>query len=88
MSRFCITAGRPCRFLATLPQDMFEFSNLTPGEYKIYTFPKFEDVGFRNPAFLRALSGGTRVHIEDGEIAELTITGTSSPPSVRRVPLR
>lgn len=67
---------------------MFQFSNLAPGDYTIYTFPKFEDVEFRNPAFLRALSGGTRVHIEDGEIAELTITGTSSTSTVRRVPLQ
>jgi hypothetical protein len=68
-------------------QDMFQFSNLTPGDYTIYTFPKFEDVQFRNPAFLRALSGGIRAHIEDGEIAQLTITGNSSTPTVRRVPL-
>ena len=67
--------------------DMVQFSNLAPGDYMIYTFPKFEDVEFRKPAFLRALSGGTRVHIEDGEIAELTIAATSSTPTVRRVPL-
>ncbi len=74
------------RFFGTLPdQDMFQFANLTPGDYTIYTFPKFEDVEFRNPAFLQALSGGVRVHIEDGEIAELTI-GTSSTPTVRRIP--
>ena len=75
------------RFFGVLPdQDMFQFANLTPGNYTIYTFPKFEDVEFRNPAFLRALSGGTRVHIEDGEIAELTISGTSSTSTVRQVP--
>jgi hypothetical protein len=76
------------RFFGTLPgQDTFQFSNLTPGDYTIYTFPKFEDVEFRNPAFLRTLSGGTRVHIEDGEIAQFTITGSSSTSTVRRVPL-
>jgi hypothetical protein len=76
------------RILGIVPdRDMFQFSNLTPGDYTIYTFPKFEDVEFRNPEFLRALSGGTRVHIEDGEIAELTITGSSSMPTVRQVPL-
>ena len=68
--------------------DMFQFSNLTPGDYTIYTFPKFEDVEFRNPAFLGTLSGGTRVHIEDGKIAELTITGTPSTSTVRWVPFR
>jgi hypothetical protein len=76
------------RFLGIVPdRDMFQFSNLTPGDYTIYTFPKFEDVELRNPAFLRALSGGTRVHIEDGEIAELTITAVPQTPTVRRVPL-
>ena len=71
----------------TQDQDMFQFSNLTPGDYTIYTFPKFENVELRNPAFLRALSGGIRARIEDGEIAQLTITGNSSTPTVRRVPL-
>jgi hypothetical protein len=71
----------------TQDQDMFQFSNLTPGDYTIYTFPKFEDVEFRNPAFIRALSGGVRVRIEDGEITQLTVTGNSSVPTVRRVPL-
>jgi len=46
------------RFFGTLPdQDMFQFANLAPGDYTIYTFPKFEHLEFRNPAFLRALSG-------------------------------
>ena len=76
------------RLLGAPPdQEIFQFSNLTPGEYTIYTFPKFEDVEFRNPRFLRGLSGGIRVRIEDGEIAQLTITGSSSTPTVRRVPL-
>jgi hypothetical protein len=73
-------------FEALGSQDRFQFSNLTPGDYTIYTFPKFENVEFRNPAFLQALSGGIRVHIEDGEIAELRVTGTSTS-TVRRVPL-
>jgi hypothetical protein len=77
------------RFFGILPdQDMFQFSNLTPGDYTIYTFPKFEGVEFRNQAFLRALSGGTRVQIEDGQIAQITMTGSSSTPTVRRVPLK
>lgn len=75
------------RFLGVLPdQNMFQFSNLTPGKYTIYTFPKFEDVQLGNPEFLRSLSGGIGVHIEDGEITELTITGTSS--TVRQVPFK
>lgn len=74
------------RFGALPDQDMFQFSNLTPGDYAIYTFPRFEDVELQKPAFLRALSGGTRVHIEDGEITEITIAGISATPKVRRVP--
>ena len=75
------------RFLGAPPdQNMFQFSNLTPGGYTIYTFPKFEEVQLGNPEFLRSLSGGIGVHIEDGEITELTITGTSS--TVRQVPLK
>jgi hypothetical protein len=66
------------RFLGTMPdQDMFQFSNLAPGDYTIYTFPKFEDVKLRDPAFLQRLTGGATVHIEDGKIAELSMTGTS-----------
>jgi hypothetical protein len=71
----------------TQDQDMFQFSNLTPGDYMICTFPKFEDVELGNPAFLRGLSGGVRVRIEDGEITQLTVTGNSSTQTVRRVPL-
>jgi hypothetical protein len=72
------------RFFGTLPdQNMFQFSNLTPGTYTIYTFPTFEEVQLGNPEFLRSLSGGFGVHIEDGEITELTIAGTSS--TVRQV---
>lgn len=63
-----------------------QFSNLAPGDYTIYSFPKYEEVKLGNPEFLPSLSGGIAVHIEDGEITELTITGTS--PTVRYVPLR
>jgi hypothetical protein len=71
----------------TRDQDMFQFSNLTPGDYMIHTFPRFEDVELGNPAFLRGVSGGVRVRIEDGEITQLTVTGNSSAPTVRQVPL-
>lgn len=75
------------KFLGILPfQRMFQFSNLTPGKYTIYTLPKSEDVQLGNPEFLRSLSGGIDVHIEDGEITELTITGTSS--AVRHAPFK
>jgi hypothetical protein len=75
------------RFLGVLSdQNMFQFSNLTPGRYTIYTFSKFEEVQLGNPEFLRSLSGGIGVHIEDGETTELTITGASS--TVRQVPFK
>jgi hypothetical protein len=75
------------KFLGILPnRNMFQFSNLTPGRYTIYTFPKFEEVRLGNPDFLRSLSGGIGVHIEDGQITELTITGTSS--TARLVPFK
>jgi hypothetical protein len=66
--------------------DMVQFSNLSPGGYTIYTFPNFEDVHMGSPEFLRNLSGGIRVHVEDGEVTELSITGTSS--AVGQVPFK
>ena len=66
--------------------DMIQFSNLAPGGYTIYKFPNFEDVHLGNPEFLRNLSGGIRVPIEDGEVTELSITGTSS--TVGQVPFK
>ena len=43
--------------------DMVQFSNLAPGDYKVHTFAKFEDVQLSNPEFLRSLSGGIGVDI-------------------------
>jgi hypothetical protein len=39
----------------------------------VYTFSHFEDIEFRNPAFLQSLSGGVNVKIEDGRTAEITL---------------
>lgn len=58
-------------------EDMYQFSNLAPGDYMIYVLPKFEDVEFRNPAFLRTLSGGASIHIEDGKTTEAAIARVS-----------
>jgi hypothetical protein len=55
-------------------RNILQFSNLAPGDYSVYGFSRFEDVEFRNPAFLGSLSGGTSVHVEDGKTAEVTIT--------------
>ncbi len=50
----------------------FTATDLTPGEYKVYAFTK-EDVEFRNPDFLRSLSGGAAVHVEEGSEAQVTV---------------
>lgn len=52
----------------------FEFSDLAPGDYVIYAFASTESLEFRSPAFLQSLTGGTRVHIEDGKTADVTIS--------------
>ena len=41
-------------------QDFLQFSNLAPGDYLVYGLPQADDAEFRNPAFLRTLSGGTQ----------------------------
>ena len=58
-------------------ENTFRFSGLAPGDYLVYGLPRLDDAEFRNPAFLRALSGGVFVHIEDGKTAEVTITRIS-----------
>ena len=35
---------------------MFQFSNLTPGTHRIYTFPTFEEVQLGNQEFLRTMT--------------------------------
>jgi uncharacterized protein (DUF2141 family) len=50
----------------------FEFSNLAPGTYAVYAFGNQENE-FRNPAFLRTLSGGQTVEIEDDSNKVITI---------------
>jgi hypothetical protein len=68
--KYGVSGGHPS-------EDMYLFSNLAPGDYSIYVLSKCEGVEFRNPAFLRTLSGGTSIRIEDGKTAEVTITGSS-----------
>jgi len=58
-------------------RDVFQFSNLAPGDYVVYVLQSFENAEFRNPAFLQDLSGGTTVHVEDGKTAEVAVTGAS-----------
>lgn len=51
--------------------------NLAPGDYTVYGLTQYEYAEFRNPAFLRTLSSGTSVHIEDGKTAEITLASFS-----------
>jgi hypothetical protein len=50
-----------------------EWSGLAPGDYVLYAFSRGDEVEFRNPEFLRALTGGTAVRIEAGDNKEITI---------------
>lgn len=47
---------------------------LAPGDYVAYAFSDWQQVEFRNPAVLQALSGGVSVHVEEGKETHLTIT--------------
>lgn len=49
-----------------------DFMNLAPGDYVAYAFSG-QDLEYRNPEVLRALSGGTPVKIEDGAEKEISI---------------
>ena len=51
-------------------------TGLPPGEYTAYGSASSE-VEFRNPAFLRSLTGGTPVRIEEGRRAEIVIRKVS-----------
>jgi hypothetical protein len=53
----------------------FELSNIAPGAYLAYAFSNIEDVEFRNPDFIRTLTGGVPVDVEDGKEQKITIPG-------------
>jgi uncharacterized protein (DUF2141 family) len=53
----------------------FEFANLAPGSYMAYAFSDINDVEYRNPEFLRSLSGGVGVQVEDNVEKKIAITG-------------
>jgi Carboxypeptidase regulatory-like domain len=52
----------------------FEFPDLAPGDYVAYFFATAEPLEFRSPAFLQSLTGGVKVHIEDGKTTEIAIS--------------
>jgi hypothetical protein len=50
----------------------FDLENLAPGDYLVYAFST-QEVEYRNPAVLQALTGGTSVHVDDGKTSEVTL---------------
>ncbi len=51
---------------------MTRFADLAPGDYALYAFSTQDDVEFRNPAFLKTLSGGESVKV-DGKDSAVTL---------------
>jgi hypothetical protein len=66
------TATKPAPSTSEPP--VFEFANLAPGHYLAYAFANLSEVEFRNPEYLRSLTGGTSVEIADGKQANITLT--------------
>ena len=52
----------------------FQTDNLAPGSYMVWAFTR-QDIEYRNPEFLRTLSGGVVVQIDDDAEKEITIDG-------------
>jgi hypothetical protein len=52
----------------------FEVRDLMPGSYVAYAFSNRDDIEFRNPQFLRSLSGGVHVQAEDASEKTISIT--------------
>jgi hypothetical protein len=53
-------------------QNAFAFRNLAPGSYTVYAFAD-PDIEFRNPEFLKSLTGGQSVQIDGDAKEEVTI---------------
>jgi protocatechuate 3,4-dioxygenase beta subunit len=53
----------------------FFFSNVTPGNYVAYAFSGDAEIEFRNPEFLKGLSGGVAVQVTDQAEVKITIPG-------------
>ena len=58
------------------PQQKTSFMRpfIRPGDYTLYAFSNWQDVEFRSPAFLQALTGGVSVRVEDGKEQQIYIT--------------
>ena len=80
MPRFASASG-PVANVAFFPRNSqdeleFQFANLAPGSYTAWAFTG-NDVEFRNPDFLRNLSGGVPIQVEDNKEQEITLDGVS-----------
>jgi hypothetical protein len=51
----------------------FQIPSLAPGDYAVFAFSTFEDIEFRSQQFLRGLTGGIPVHIDEGGEKEIEI---------------
>jgi len=47
---------------------------LAPGEYTLYLFAQRDEVEYRNPEFLRSLTGGVHARVGDGETQQVTLS--------------
>jgi hypothetical protein len=55
----------------------FEISGLAPGDYVVYGFATMDQIEFRSPAILQALTGGARVHVDEEKTSEVMLTAVS-----------
>lgn len=51
----------------------FRFFNLAPGAYVVYAFSNWNEVEYRNPDFLKSLSGGVSVRVDENGEQKITI---------------
>lgn len=56
------------------------FADLAPGDYVAYALPDLQSLEYRRPEFLHGLTGGTNVHIDEGQASGITLTALSSVP--------
>jgi hypothetical protein len=63
--------------LAPLAAYSFLIPFVPPGDYTLYLFSKRDEIMFRDPEFLRSLTGGVHVHLADKDQQEVTIPGFS-----------
>jgi hypothetical protein len=53
---------------------LFTFSNLAPGDYTLYAVAHLDQLEYRNPQVLKSLTGGTSIHIDEGQEKKLDLT--------------